>query len=41
VTRQFATVTLHSLVDRGLISIRKRKIILHDQKQLRRLAAVF
>jgi CRP/FNR family transcriptional regulator len=41
VTRQFATVTLHNLVDQGLIAIKKRKIILHDQKQLRRLAAVF
>jgi CRP-like cAMP-binding protein len=40
VTRQFATITLHNLVDKGLITIRKRKIILHDQTQLRRLAAV-
>jgi len=41
VTRQFATVTLHNLVDKELIAIRKRKIILLDAKQLRRLAAVF
>ncbi len=41
VTRQFATVTLHNLVDDGLISIRERRIFLHDPQRLRRRAAVF
>jgi CRP-like cAMP-binding protein len=41
VTRQFATITLHQLVEEELITIRERKIIVHDQKRLRRLAAVF
>jgi len=41
VTRQFATVTLHELVAEGLITIRDRRIIVHDRRRLRRRAAVF
>lgn len=40
VTRQFATVTLHELIGQGLITIRERKIIIHDPKRLRRVAVV-
>jgi CRP/FNR family transcriptional regulator len=40
VTRQFTTVTLHDLIDEGLISLRERRIVLHDPKRLRRLGAI-
>lgn len=40
VTRQFATVTLHDLVDERLITLRKRRIVLHDPDRLRRLGAI-
>jgi CRP/FNR family transcriptional regulator len=40
VTRQFATVTLHGLIGQGLISLRKRRIVLHDPERLRRLGAI-
>jgi CRP/FNR family transcriptional regulator len=41
VTRQFATVTLHELVQEGLITLCKRRILVHDPERLRRRAAVF
>jgi CRP/FNR family transcriptional regulator len=40
VTRQFATVTLHALIDHGLISLRNRRIVLHDPRRLSRLGAI-
>ena len=41
VTRQFATVTLHELVHEELITLRRRKIVVHDPARLRRRAGVF
>jgi len=40
VTRQFATVTLHHLIDEGLICLRKRRIVVQDSTRLRRLGAI-
>lgn len=37
VTRQFATITLHELQDRGLIYLRRRTVIVRDMKRLRKL----
>jgi CRP/FNR family cyclic AMP-dependent transcriptional regulator len=41
VTRQFATVTLHQLVHEELITVRRRKIVVHDLTRLRRRAGAF
>jgi CRP/FNR family transcriptional regulator len=41
VTRQFATITLHGLVREELITLRRRKIVVHDPARLRWRAGVF
>lgn len=37
VTRQFATITLHELQKEGIIALRRRTILVRDEKRLRKL----